>query len=447
MTQIKVIFIFAPMNSFGREDLERVRKIVGEEYARQFGCGSDAVSVTLCDGKAASDSCDIAISIAAEEKRLNEGAIRSLMKKEIANRLLLLFPRSSGFRGRIATMDAKFEKTAPAQNSAPAESGNRTENEDAPGEYKKRAAAYEAVDPVYTYDMLVIAPETKAAIERAVGRIQYEQKVFEDWGLYAIMPHPISAMSFFGPPGTGKTMAADAVANRLGKKIIHASYADIESKYHGEGPKNVSALFLAAQQQDAVLFIDEADSLLSKRLTNVTQGSEQAINSMRSQLLICLENFHGIVIFATNLVVNYDRAFISRLINVEFPFPDAAARETIWRNHLRPTPGAKTQLNIPLAKDVDEAALAAAFELCGREIRNCVVSACVQVCMEGFDRVDQAHLMKSAEDEISRREGVSNAEDHTKLQTSILRDALAGAVRSRLADAPAVSAEETQEKG
>ena len=96
---------------------------------------------------------------------------------------------------------------------------------------------------------------------------------------------------------------------------------------------------------------------------------------------------------------------------------------------------------------MDEAALAAAFELCGREIRNCVVSACVQVCMEGFDRVDQAHLMKSAEDEISRREGVSNAEDHTKLQTSILRDALAGAVRSRLADAPAVSAEETQEKG
>jgi SpoVK/Ycf46/Vps4 family AAA+-type ATPase len=92
-------------------------------------------------------------------------------------------------------------------------------------------------------------------------------------------------------------------------KIIEASYAHIKSMYHGEGPKNVEALFYAAQAQNAILFIDEADSLLSRRLTNVNQGSEQAINSMRSQLLICLERFKGVVIFATNLVQNYDPAF------------------------------------------------------------------------------------------------------------------------------------------
>lgn len=97
----------------------------------------------------------------------------------------------------------------------------------------------------------------------------------------------------------------------------------------------VKAIFRAAEKQDAVLFLDESDSLLSKRLTNVSDGSAQAINSMRSQLLICLEKFKGVVIFATNLVVNYDRAFLSRLINIEFPMPDQEARMEIWNRHIR----------------------------------------------------------------------------------------------------------------
>jgi len=125
-------------------------------------------------------------------------------------------------------------------------------------------------------------------------------------------------------------MAAEAIASRLGKKILRVSYADIESKFHGEGPKRLKGIFLAATRQDAVLFIDEADSLLSARLNHVTQGSEQAINSMRSQLLISLENHDGIVIFATNLIENYDKAFKTRLLSVEMKRPDVALREKIW---------------------------------------------------------------------------------------------------------------------
>lgn len=97
----------------------------------------------------------------------------------------------------------------------------------------------------------------------------------------------------------------------------------------------VKAIFRAAERENAILFLDESDSLLSKRLTNVSDGSAQAINSMRSQLLICLENFTGIVIFATNLVVNYDKAFLSRLINVEFTYPTEEERVAIWNIHLK----------------------------------------------------------------------------------------------------------------
>ncbi len=116
-------------------------------------------------------------------------------------------------------------------------------------------------------------------------------------------------------------MAAETLAARLGMKILMATYADIGSKFHGEGPKMVKAIFMAAEREDAVLFLDESGSLLSKRLTNVSDGSSQAINSMRSQLLMSLERFKGVVIFATNLVVNYDKAFLLRLVNVEFTSP------------------------------------------------------------------------------------------------------------------------------
>lgn len=157
-------------------------------------------------------------------------------------------------------------------------------------------------------------------------------------------------------------MAAEAVAQKMGKKILSATDEDIESKYHGEGPKMVKAIFRAAEKQDAVLFLDESDSLLSKRLTNVSDGSAQAINSMRSQLLISLEKFKGVVIFATNLVVNYDRAFLSRLINIEFSMPDVNARMEIWNEHIR---GAGIQ--IPLAPDVKVMELAENYEFCGRD--------------------------------------------------------------------------------
>ena len=171
-------------------------------------------------------------------------------------------------------------------------------------DYNLRSLNYVPTKPCYSFDRVILETETINKIIEAVNIIKYESLVFDEWGLRAIQPNPSSALSFFGPSGTGKTMAAEAVASMLGKKILKVGYADIESKYHGEGPKMVKAIFMAAERNDCVLFIDEADSLLSKRLTNVTQGSEQAINSMRSQLLICLEEFKGIVIFATNLVVN-----------------------------------------------------------------------------------------------------------------------------------------------
>ena len=284
-------------------------------------------------------------------------------------------------------------------------------------DYKKLSLNYHAEEPHYTFKQVILPKKTLDEILDAAATIQVEEKVFDEWGLRSIIPYAASAMSFYGPPGTGKTMAAEAVASMLDKKIIRASYADIESKYHGEGPKMVKAIFMAAEREDAVLFLDESDSLLSKRLTDVRSGSEQAINSMRSQLLMCLEQFRGIVIFATNLVVNYDSAFLSRLISIEFPKPDTEARRAIWERHLR-----GEGLRIPLSDDVDVNELAEKYDtFCGREIKNAVKDACVRAAKSESEPITQKDLLESSEKVKNEAEKVANASDHTQ---SVLKDFL-----------------------
>lgn len=284
-------------------------------------------------------------------------------------------------------------------------------------DYEKLSYNYQATEPRFSFEQVILPKGTRDQIERAIGILEVEHKVFDEWGLRSIIPEATSALSFYGPPGTGKSMTAEAVAHRLGKKILKATYADIESKYHGEGPKMVKAIFKAAERENAVLFLDESDSLLSKRLTNVSDGSAQAINSMRSQLLISLEDFSGIVIFATNLVVNYDKAFLSRLINIEFTFPTKEERVQIWWNHLK-----TDHIRIPLAPDIDIPSIAEEFELCGREIKNSVKNACIAVALAGRDVVGQNDLVSAAKQTLSERERVYAAKDQTGISPGKLDD-------------------------
>jgi len=299
--------------------------------------------------------------------------------------------------------DPDFSPVNDEETEEKAAESSKSESASEPTEfdYDKLSKQYEAITPRFTFDQLVLPEATKDKIIESIGIFDAERIVFDVWGLRSIIPVASSVLSFFGPPGTGKTMAAEAVASKLGKKILSVTYADIESKYHGEGPKMVKAVFKAAEDQGAVLFIDESDSLLSKRLTSVTDGSAQAINSMRSQLLISLEQYKGIVIFATNLVVNYDKAFLSRMINIEFTLPTAAERDKIWWNHLK-----SDKIHIPLSSDVDVKHYADSYEFCGREIRNAVKFACVSAVLDNRSEVCHNDFIKACE-RIKGEQGVS----------------------------------------
>lgn len=295
-------------------------------------------------------------------------------------------------------------------------------------DYEKLSFNYVATVPRYTFEQVILPQQVLDSIENAIGILSVESIVFDEWGLRHVIPEIATALNFYGPPGTGKTMCAEAIAHRLGKKIIKATYADIESKYHGEGPKMVKAIFRAAEREDAILFLDESDSLLSKRLTVVNDGSSQAINSMRSQLLISLESFKGIVIFATNLVVNYDKAFLSRLINVEFINPTAKEREKIWWNHLR-----TDKVKVPLAADVDIKEIAEKYEFCGREIMKTVKNACISVALRGDRKVSQKDLTSACEKTLLEKARVINANDETDTSKAkgVLKEVLQDEIDSK----------------
>jgi SpoVK/Ycf46/Vps4 family AAA+-type ATPase len=257
-------------------------------------------------------------------------------------------------------------------------------------EEPNRTRQYAAQQPQFAFEQLVLPEAVKDQLITAVEAIRLRARIYDDWGLRAIEPAPSVALNLHGPPGTGKTLAAHAIAARLGMPIIMAGYAELESKFHGDGPKNIKAAFQAATEQNALLFVDEADSLLSRRLTDVNQGSEQAINSMRSQIVLCLDQFTGVVVFSTNLVENYDKAFESRVRHFHFPLPDDAARQVIWRTLLVP--------QLPLAADVDLAELAAATDgLSGRSIKLVIIAAAERVALAGRDRVEVADFRLAIE--------------------------------------------------
>lgn len=243
------------------------------------------------------------------------------------------------------------------------------------------ANSYEAVAPKYKLSNMILDKSTKQQLERAITLIRNQKLIFEDWGFKEIDPFTKTILCFYGAPGTGKTMCAHALATELGKKIIIASYASIESKWVGEGPKNLRRIFQDAEEQDAILFFDEADSFLSKRVQNAETGSDKHYNRMSNEMFQLLENYNGIIIFATNLVADFDKAFKSRILSfVEFTLPDEDTRARLIQ--------VMTPRDLPMAKPLtleELKKLAAAIDgFSGREIRKGMLTVLSDGAMRGI---------------------------------------------------------------
>ena len=257
----------------------------------------------------------------------------------------------------------------------------------------------QSVAPRLTFDDVILPDSTRRALEQALAQVRQHDLIFRQWGLgerYATGQG--LAFNFAGPPGTGKSICAEAVAYALGRRLLVVRYAEVESMWVGETPKNVAELFRNATEENAVLLFDEADSIAARRSTSPDQSFSREANAVVNVLLKELEAFRGVVIFATNLAANFDPAFERRIRQqVLFEVPDAKARERIWRAQMHP--------RTPLHRDVDFRRLAEHFEVTGGDIRNAVLKAAAAAATEpsngGPLAIRHGHLEIGAQDVIA----------------------------------------------
>ena len=285
--------------------------------------------------------------------------------------------------------DKQSEKEGLAQSERERRQQDRSES--APASEVGAAEQFISEAPTRRLDDVVLPRAVRARLETALTRIRFHGKLYEQWNLKKIDPHGSRvAINFYGPPGTGKTICAEAVAHYIGKTIITVNYAEIESKYVGDTPKNIVAAFRKAAAIGSVLFFDEADSILGRRLTSVTQSADHGVNVSRSVMLLQLDKFDGVVIFATNLARNYDSAFVRRILaHIEFELPDHQCRALLWKQLL--------PLEVPIAADIAGDWLAAKSEgLSGGDIRNVVIAAAGRAVLRPGDaqRVTRADILE-----------------------------------------------------
>jgi SpoVK/Ycf46/Vps4 family AAA+-type ATPase len=258
----------------------------------------------------------------------------------------------------------------------------------------------------------VLPPQTRRALEQALAQMRNHTLIFRGWGLGERHATGLGVtFNFAGPPGTGKTICAEAVARSVGMKLLAVDYAEAESMWVGETPKNIAAIFRAAAEQNAVLFFDEADAIATRRSTGVRSPYDREMNLTVNVLLRELEAFNGIVIFATNLAANFDPAFERRIrTHVLFEMPGVEERIRIWQLQLHPQ---KT----PLASDVDFKQLAERYAVSGGEIKNAVIKAAAAAAAEpGVDaakKIHQKHFEAAIEDVVAA---------HKVMQQSVFSD-------------------------
>jgi len=206
----------------------------------------------------------------------------------------------------------------------------------------------------FEWDDLVVPAAVKQVLEAIAFEAEEREEFWQQAAAQRLFPQGRGLVALFsGPPGTGKTMAAQVIGARLTQDLCRVNVAQLVSKWVGETAKNVEQIIRVAAENDVVLFFDEADALFARRSTEIRDAQDRFANTDTAYLLQAIESYPGVAILATNLKTNIDAAFLRRLrYVVEFPKPDAGLQRTLW-----------SRLVTALAGDERAKALAQAFVL------------------------------------------------------------------------------------
>ncbi|TFH47378.1 MAG: ATP-binding protein, partial [ANME-2 cluster archaeon] len=250
------------------------------------------------------------------------------------------------------------------------------------------------IDPVATWDDLVL-PEVQRQILRQISvHLRQRARVYDQWGFAAKSSNGLGISALFaGSSGTGKTMAAEVLANELQLDLYRIDLSQVVSKYIGETEKNLRKVFDAAEKGGTILLFDEADALFGKR-SEVRDSHDRYANIEVSYLLQRMEAYRGLAILTTNMKDAIDPAFLRRIrFIVQFPFPDVRQRIEIWE-HIFPVDTPTEGLDMQKLAQLNVA---------GGNIRNIAIYAAF-LAAEAGESVQMTHLMQAARAEYVKLE-------------------------------------------
>jgi SpoVK/Ycf46/Vps4 family AAA+-type ATPase len=248
------------------------------------------------------------------------------------------------------------------------------------------------ITPAFELDQVILPTEQRSQLREIVGNVTNAPTVLGRWGFGDQLPYGRGvAVLFSGPSGTGKTMASHAIARALRSEVFEVDVSRVVSKYIGETEKNLDTVFTEAEQANAVMAIQEIDSIAGRRGLQ-KDAHDRYANMEVAYLLQRIENFTGLAILTTNFKQNMDPAFLRRLrFVIEFPKPDAEAREAIWRQCV--------PKSAPLAADVDFAFLARHVALTGGNIRQITLRAAFAAASE-HSPIEMRHILAATRAEL-----------------------------------------------
>ena len=266
-------------------------------------------------------------------------------------------------------------------------------------------------EPKFDFENIILPERVREQIMNVADYVENSKLVFETWGLEET--HKYSkriGINLYGAPGTGKTMAAHAIAKNLGRKILIVNYADIESKFVGETPKNIRKAFEVAQKTNSILFFDEADAILSKRVTNMTQAVDVSVNQTRSVMLMLMNEYQDFIIFATNFISNFDPAFMRRIsVHVKFELPDEDCRKKLWQKYI--------PKKMPTNLNPEE--IAKKFSgISGSDIANAVLNSAFHAARKKLKNVPKEYFYQAVEESLESKR--ANQENDTTVTERVV---------------------------
>ena len=281
----------------------------------------------------------------------------------------------------------------------------------------KKKVSFIPLEPEWDINEIICSDNLRLTLSDIIAFCKNKEQIIQEWNLSRFLKGNggCIGINLWGLPGTGKSIAAEAIANALGKRIIQASYSSLMDSLQGNTEKNLSLLFETAVQEDCVILFDEADGMLSSRKSS--GANSDSANLIKSHMLNLLDRSSAIVIFTTNFFKSYDRAFVRRILwNVEFKAPNTNELASLWDFHLCSIP--KSISCVELAELTYNLGKKHSINITGGDIRKLTLVFCTRMSAKRINEINRENATSIIERYIEDLQENNSMQSETAVKNS-----------------------------